>query len=253
MMFALAVAMGCDLFDSAAYAIYARDERYLTVRGTKHLEDLSTFPCGCPTCSEYTPEDLRAMADRDAEVKLARHNLHVSFAEMRRIRQAIREGKLLELVDARARGHPTMIDGYRALLAEGDHLDAHDPVSKDTLFVVSGESADWPAIERYQDRLARFDPAGDVLLGGDADAVAGEFDEHWDLRPPFGPVPPELRGTYPLTAEVPDRLDRRAYERAVEGIARLVAASDDAAFTVAPWGWPEAAVRQLPDGVDVRE
>ncbi|MFB6195154.1 MAG: tRNA guanosine(15) transglycosylase TgtA, partial [Haloplanus sp.] len=27
MMFALAVAMGCDLFDSAAYAIYARDDR----------------------------------------------------------------------------------------------------------------------------------------------------------------------------------------------------------------------------------
>ena len=40
MMLALAVAMGCDLFDSAAYALYARDDRYLTVAGTSHLAAL---------------------------------------------------------------------------------------------------------------------------------------------------------------------------------------------------------------------
>ncbi|TKX83120.1 tRNA-guanine transglycosylase, partial [Halorubrum sp. SS5] len=39
MMLALAVAAGCDLFDSAAYALMARDGRYLTVSGTEHLED----------------------------------------------------------------------------------------------------------------------------------------------------------------------------------------------------------------------
>ena len=36
MMFALAVALGCDLFDSAAYALYAKDGRYITVNGTYH-------------------------------------------------------------------------------------------------------------------------------------------------------------------------------------------------------------------------
>ncbi|MFQ6061987.1 MAG: tRNA guanosine(15) transglycosylase TgtA, partial [Methanosarcinales archaeon] len=40
MMFALCVALGCDLFDSAAYALYARDGRYLTPYGTYHLKDL---------------------------------------------------------------------------------------------------------------------------------------------------------------------------------------------------------------------
>ncbi|MFB6197419.1 MAG: tRNA guanosine(15) transglycosylase TgtA, partial [Halobacteriaceae archaeon] len=52
-MFSLAVAIGCDLFDSAAYALYARDDRYLTVRGTQHLEDLDYLPCACPTCADF--------------------------------------------------------------------------------------------------------------------------------------------------------------------------------------------------------
>jgi len=41
MMLALAVAVGCDLFDSAAYALMARDGRYLTVSGTEHLAEMS--------------------------------------------------------------------------------------------------------------------------------------------------------------------------------------------------------------------
>ena len=32
-MFSLAVALGCDLFDSAAYALFARQDRYLTESG----------------------------------------------------------------------------------------------------------------------------------------------------------------------------------------------------------------------------
>lgn len=110
MMFALGVAMGCDLFDSAAYALYARDDRYLTVRGTRHLEDLDYLPCSCPVCTEHSPDDLRALDDDARETELAAHNLHVTFEEIRRIKQAIRAGNLLELVEQRARAHPTMLD-----------------------------------------------------------------------------------------------------------------------------------------------
>ncbi|PKL59883.1 MAG: tRNA-guanine(15) transglycosylase, partial [Methanomicrobiales archaeon HGW-Methanomicrobiales-4] len=39
-MFALAVAMGCDLFDSAAYALYAKADRYMTTHGSYHLGEL---------------------------------------------------------------------------------------------------------------------------------------------------------------------------------------------------------------------
>ena len=47
-MFSLAVALGCDLFDSAAYALYARENRYMTENGTWRLEEMDYFPCCCP-------------------------------------------------------------------------------------------------------------------------------------------------------------------------------------------------------------
>jgi len=68
MMFALAVAMGCDLFDSAAYALYARDDRYPTVRGTRQLADLEYLPCSCAICTEYSPDELRALPRRRTRV-----------------------------------------------------------------------------------------------------------------------------------------------------------------------------------------
>jgi 7-cyano-7-deazaguanine tRNA-ribosyltransferase len=46
-MLALAVALGCDLFDSAAYALYARENRYMTENGTWRLGEMDYFPCQC--------------------------------------------------------------------------------------------------------------------------------------------------------------------------------------------------------------
>jgi 7-cyano-7-deazaguanine tRNA-ribosyltransferase len=103
MAFALAAACGCDLFDSAAYALYAREDRYLTVSGTRDLADIDEFPCACPMCTERTPAALRDRSAGEREALLARHNLHVSFAECRRVREAIRTGDLFELLEQRAR------------------------------------------------------------------------------------------------------------------------------------------------------
>jgi 7-cyano-7-deazaguanine tRNA-ribosyltransferase len=251
MMFALAVAMGCDLFDSAAYAIYARDDRYLTVRGTEHLEDLTYFPCECPVCADHTPAELAATGPRERERLLAEHNLHVSFGELRRIKQAIRRGNLLELVETRARGHPAMLDGYRALLDHADELEATDPVAKEAFFYLSTESAARPEVRRHHDRLGRLDPEGEVLLSeGDANE---EYDETWRVVPPFGPFPRELSEVYPLNAEVPERMDDVAYDRAAEGVARLVEANPAVDFTLAHTGWPVSALDRVPEDVSAYE
>jgi len=251
MTFALAAALGCDLFDSAAYALFARDGRYLTVRGTEHLDDLACFPCSCPVCVEYAPGDLRSADGDRTERLLAEHNLQVSFGEMRRIRQAIRAGNLLELVEARARGHPALLDGYRALLDSADWLEDHDPVRKGTFFYLSAESARRPEVRRHHERLARLDPPDDLLLvPGDAKpgAPAGEYDAVWTLAPAFGPVPPALAQSYPLTAEAPDRLDAPAREAAIEGVARLAEAHSGIEIAVLPGEWPAEAFEGLPDG-----
>ncbi|MWG36971.1 tRNA guanosine(15) transglycosylase TgtA [Halomarina oriensis] len=252
MMFALAVAMGCDLFDSAAYALYARDDRYLTVRGTEHLADLEYFPCSCPVCADHTPAEVQACDDASRERLLARHNLHVTFEEMRRVKQAVRTGNLLELVDVRARGHPAMLDGYRALLDHADQLERTDPVGKDAFFHVSAESSRRPEVLRHHQRLARLSvPEGTDLLCSEGEKN-DDFDETWRLAAPFGPYPRHLSDSYPLTAELPERRSREAYETAADGVAALAEANPEVSLTVAHWQWPDSALARLPDGVAVR-
>jgi 7-cyano-7-deazaguanine tRNA-ribosyltransferase len=250
MMFALAAAAGCDLFDSAAYALYARDDRYLTVRSTEHLADLEYLPCSCPVCTEHGAEGLQALDDAERERRLAEHNLHVSFAEMRRVRQAIRAGDLLELVEARARSHPTVLDGYRALLDHADELERTDDASKESFFHLSTESARRPEVLRHHDRLAGLPVEGDEVLlseGGANDS----YDETWRVVPPFGPFPRALSETYPLTAEVPERTDRAAQAAAARGVTALAEANPDVEFTLAHWEWPDAVLATLPEAVTV--
>ena len=249
MTFALAAAMGCDLFDSAAYALFAREGRYLTVRGTKHLDDLQEFPCSCPVCTTHDPESMRGAPEAEQTRLLAEHNLHVSMAEIRRIRAAIRDGSLLELVEARAHAHPSLLDGYRTLLEYADELETQDRASKNTFFYLSADSAHRPEVLRHHERLDRLDIEGSLLLTeGRAD---DRFDVTWRLKPPFGPVPPGLSTTYPLTAEVPDRMDTPGYVAAARGVTRLAEANPDTAITVAQYSWPEQALEELPASVTV--
>ncbi|MFB6117160.1 tRNA guanosine(15) transglycosylase TgtA [Halosegnis sp.] len=248
MMFALAAALGCDLFDSAAYALYARDDRYLTVRGTEHLGDLHYFPCSCPVCTAHTPDDVAARDEPDREDLLARHNLHVTYAELRRVKQAIRRGNLLELVDERARSHPAMTDGYRTLLDHADWLEQSDPTNKDTFLQVSAESARRPEVHRHHERLTRLTVDADTVLvteGGNND----RFVATWGLKPPFGPVPRALAKTYPLTAEIPERRSRAACEAAADGVARLATANPETEFTIGHFDWPASALARLPETV----
>jgi 7-cyano-7-deazaguanine tRNA-ribosyltransferase len=249
MMFALAAALGCDLFDSAAYALYARDDRYLTVRGTEHLNELTYFPCECAVCTEHTPAELEAMPDERRHRLLGEHNLAVSFGEIRRVKQAIQRGNLFELVETRVRGHPALVDGYRTLLDHADQLETTDPVAKDAFFYLSADSARRPEVTRHHERLDRLDVPGTVLLT--SGQASDNFDASWRLVPPFGPVPRSLSDVYPLTATRPERLDRAAYEAAAEGVARLVEANPETAFTVVHDDWPDGALATIPDHVTV--
>jgi len=252
MTFALAAAMGCDLFDSAAYALYARDDRYLTVRGTEPLADLEHLPCSCEICASHTPDVLREMPDTERETALAEHNLHVSFAEIRRVKQAIADGDLFELVEERARAHPSLLDGYRTLLDHADWLETSDPAQKSTFFYLSGESARRPEVLRHHERLERLDPPERVLLAeGGVDVYgAGAFDAEWRVEAPFGPVPSPLVHTYPVGAETPGRMDREGYETAAAGVAELVESNPDTEFVLAHHAWPDSARELVPDGVE---
>ncbi len=126
LVFPLATALGCDLFDSSSYAKYAKDGRIMHEGGTLHVEDLAEWPFASADLERWTPQELHkalkskgSMRDKgprwEAQRAIALHNLDVCFADMRRIRQAIRDGVLWELVEQRATCHPLLAAATRKL------------------------------------------------------------------------------------------------------------------------------------------
>ena len=229
MIFALAAAMGCDLFDSAAYALYAREGRYLTVQGTRKLEEMKHLPCSCPVCLKYTQQELMDSPQRSRE--LARHNLYVSLQEIKLVRQSIREGSLWDLLETRCRSHPRMLDGLKRLASYGDWLEGLDSASKSTFFYLSPESASRPEVIRHGRRIERISLKGEVLITDDPNANPSGYDNVLNFKPPFGPYPTQLSETYPFNAEVPAEADDAAIDRAVRITRRLIEANPDARFT----------------------
>jgi 7-cyano-7-deazaguanine tRNA-ribosyltransferase len=114
-MFALAVSLGCDFFDSAAYSLYAKEGRYMTETGTFRLNELDYFPCACPKCVRATPKQVMELPPKEAQMFLAEHNLHTCAAELKRIKQAIRDGRLWEHLEMRAHGHPALFQAVKKL------------------------------------------------------------------------------------------------------------------------------------------
>ena len=129
-MFSFAVALGFDLFDSASYALYAKDGRYITETGTIKLENLEYFPCNCPVCKSLTPQDLKEKEKHEKEVLLMKHNLYVCKVEVERIKQSIVEGRLWELLELRARTHPALFQAFKVLSKYSKILMKNTPVYK---------------------------------------------------------------------------------------------------------------------------
>lgn len=253
----LATLLGCDLYDSASYAKYAADGRYMTAEGTLHLRDLldhGELPCPCPVCSGRSPRQLRD-AHRDADDgpdPLAEHNLRVLVDEMRRVRTAIRRGRLFELALSRARTHPRLLDAVRILRDDRDRLLALDPVTKPTGLKWTGrETPHRPEAVRYRERLAtrfvpwvrdRVDvvvevPWSDALATGRAGPYADpdrglSHDKARELTArgallvyatPLAPVPWLLHGYYPAGQAVqPRETDPTGAEEMVQRTRRLV-------------------------------
>ncbi|WP_323735651.1 tRNA guanosine(15) transglycosylase TgtA [Methanosphaera sp. ISO3-F5] len=165
MVFALAVAMGCDLFDSAAYILYANKDRFMMPDGTLKLENLIEMPCSCRVCTEHTPDQLRQMPQEQRAKLIAEHNLHISFAEIRRIRQAIVDGELMKLVETRCRSHPFLLDGLRRLQEYTDDMEKLNPSSKKSAFFYTGyESLSRSEVQRHKEKLENITPKNKNLI-----------------------------------------------------------------------------------------
>ena len=216
MVLALATLLGCDLFDSASYAKFARDDRMMFIDGTYRLGDMKSLDCNCPACRGHTLESLRKLTNADRTKVLARHNLYQITQELALIKRYINEGRLWELVEIRCRGHPAMLDALRKLKEHTEFLEKTEPLSRDgALFYTGAESRARPPFLRHAERLMeRYVPSAKKAAvfpdGGKPYSRAYEWEFHKARRAgyvpivitPFGPVPAELDEIYPLAQSV---------------------------------------------------
>lgn len=155
----IAVALGIDTFDSASYILYAKDERYIYEHGTRKLSSLSYFPCNCPVCRKYEPRDLLEMGRSDRVRLLAEHNLNVIARTIKEVKEAIKEGRLWELLERYAVSHPLTVDAFKRMIKYVqwiEKLDSRFRGSGRGIFLVSRTSYYRPELVRHREFLKKY-------------------------------------------------------------------------------------------------
>lgn len=220
----LAVALGCDLFDSASYILYAREGRYMTDYGTLRLNDLNFLPCTCSICSNYTLKEIKELESEERIKKIATHNLNVLLKEVKATKQAIEDGRIWEYLGIKARAHPKLWQAFKLLINNYEFLEDGTPLFKPrALFFYEHYDLMRPEVLRHHRKLVEdisiasekktllILPESDVkpfykspfymklanALGDALKEVQICF-----LALPFGIVPVELSDIYPLSQYV---------------------------------------------------
>ncbi|BES82548.1 tRNA guanosine(15) transglycosylase TgtA [Pyrodictium abyssi] len=242
MVIPFAVALGVDMFDSASYILYARDNRYMTLSRTYRLDKLEYLPCSCPVCSKYTSKDLREMPKHERTRLLALHNLYVLRTAINEVKTAIKEGRLWELLEEKSRAHPSLAKAFSRFARYSKTLARLTPRVKGAttkgVFLYGSESLHNPKLVIHRERLAKYyqprktravlipvDPAEKPFTSSRlyraALAEYGGEDTHivgYSLY--IGVIPEELAETYPLSQY---ELNDAAYPEVVEQSARYIA------------------------------
>ena len=112
MLFPMSIALGADLFDSAAYALFARDGRLLTPWGTERIESMNDWPMMMPCVAYISPSEAKDLPKVERTKLLARYNLEMTLSELARCKQAIRDGTIWRLVERRSHQHPALREAF---------------------------------------------------------------------------------------------------------------------------------------------
>ena len=177
MLFALASFLGCDLFDSSSYAKFASRDSLMFTWGTRNLEELEEFPSEFSAAPDITVNQLKVMEKKQRQKIIAKHNLIVSFTEIRRVKQAIHDGLLWELVENRLRTSPALMKIFSILKREMDWISEFEPAYRYKSPIKTGNESDHRPIFS---KLTNSFKSGDMV------------------HPYFGKVPNHLSETYPF-------------------------------------------------------
>jgi 7-cyano-7-deazaguanine tRNA-ribosyltransferase len=151
---ALAVAMGCDMFDSASYILFAKEDKYMMPHGVRQLKELQELPCCCNICKRRSAEELKALPKQNRVQEIALHNLYTIKQEVDMTKAAIREGRLWNYLMFKLRSHPNLYsvlpfpEPMLKMFEEGSSID-----KKRAFFFFDRYDLDSPEVRRHRRRL----------------------------------------------------------------------------------------------------
>ncbi len=213
----LAVALGCDTFDSASYILFARDGRYMAREGILNLRTMKYLPCSCPACSKTTVGELQELDRKEKTYRLSLHNLHILREIIERCKEAITEGRLWDLVEQDSFAHPRLRQAFVELSRNSAILAKGTPSLKDRgLFLRSREDFLRPEIALAGHRLKRVmkrNSSSALVLQAPGTqtstrtkrqkrAKKGECVDVYGVHEALGVYPVELEFVYPFSQTV---------------------------------------------------
>jgi 7-cyano-7-deazaguanine tRNA-ribosyltransferase len=219
----LAVALGCDMFDSASYMLYAKDGRYMTSSGTVRLDELAYLSCQCPICSTHSLQDLSEMENDQRTIEIAKHNLHILKAEVDSVKQAIMDGRLWEYVLQKARAHPKLMEAVQ-LFKDIEMLETSTPLFKQrAIFFYDPIDQHRPEAKRFRRAASAFQsrrkklvlcPEGEVhpfYSTRSYNEIAKRFPDAQicSYSPFLGIIPAEISDVFPASHNLAPRSGHR--------------------------------------------
>ena len=166
-----------DVFDSASYAKFASRNSLMFTWGTRNLDELEELPNEFSAFPGMTAAKLKKLDKKERQKIIAKHNLMTSFAEIRRIKQAIHDGLLWELVENRLRSSPALMKVFEVIENNIDWIGKFEPAYRYKTPIKSGEKSN---IRPIFSNLSNSFEYGEML------------------HPYFGKVPNHLSETYPF-------------------------------------------------------
>ena len=213
MFLGMAVLLGVDVFDSASYVKYARNNRMLFLDGSRELSKISSLPSWSALYGKINVNELKEAPQEERSRLLALHNLSAIFTELNEIRERIFQQNLWQYVEAKARTHPYLFKAYLKILEYSETLEKYEDLSKKSSFFY---------FDRYTDRnpfLLRLKRHTEAVTGNDTGNSTVLSEEHWHPGRPHSEklvnlyehsgrnfllkwqnqlVPIELEDTYPV-------------------------------------------------------
>jgi len=212
---ALAVALGCDTFDSASYILFARNGRYMSRDGILRVNEMKFLPCSCAACTRTSMRDLREMEEQERTRVIATHNLYVLKEEVESCKEAIAEGRLWDLVEEKSMTHPLLRDAFveysrhRVIFAESTPL-----LKERGLMIRSNLDMERPELVNVEKRLrgvcTRTSSTATLIAKWDSvpmkrnkpREIGSDKPDCYRIHPIFGTYPMELDFVYPFTQMV---------------------------------------------------